>query len=104
MSLTEKQSFHLSLINEAREQQKTLRQVAQENRIKPGSLYAAAQALKRKGYLRAATETGSSFARLAVEPAVESCIELKTQLPNGQLIWMSVPRGELRDVLKALSA
>lgn len=104
MSLTEKQSFYLSLINEAREQQKTLRQVAHENQIKPDSLYAAAQSLKRKGYLPTTTETGNSFARLTVEATVESCIELKTQLPNGQLIWMSVPSGELRDVLKALSA
>lgn len=104
MALTEKQSFYLSLIQEAREQEKSLQQVARENNIKPGNLYAASQALKRKGYLATDARTQSGFARVAVEPDVDACVELKTQLPNGQLIWMSVPGNQLRNVLKALSA
>lgn len=70
--------------------------------MKPANLYAAAQCLRRKGYLTA--NPPSTFARIDVESSAGDAIELKTQLPNGQLIWMSVPGGQLGHVLKVLSA
>ena len=41
MSLTEKQAFYLTLIEKAKCNQQSLRQVAEENGVVPARLYAA---------------------------------------------------------------
>lgn len=106
MSLTEKQSFYLSLIQQAEAESKSLQKIAQEHRIKPASLYAGLQNLRQKGVLPQVARSATGFARVSVEsPAtLNHNIELKTQLPNGQLIWMSVPANRLRQVMQVLSA
>lgn len=50
MSLTEKQSFYLSLIEQARTGSKSLKQVATENGVSPAILYNAALLRPESGH------------------------------------------------------
>lgn len=105
MSLTQKQSFYLSLIQQAEAESKSLQAIALEYHIKPANLYAGLQSLRQKGILPSGSPAAAGFARVEIEaPASGQHIELKTQLPNGQLIWMSVPANRLRQVMQVLSA
>jgi hypothetical protein len=66
------------------------------------------QYLRGKGYLaETAAGTGSrgGFSQVRLEESLgQHAIELKTQLANGQWVWMSVAAEQLPVVLEALSA
>ena len=102
--LTDKQNQYLSLLQQAKVESISIVQIAKQNNIDPSLLYAARKQLRAKGLL--ASEPASKFHSLSIPSAASSAqhIELKTQLPNGQPIWLSVPAGQLVLTLKALSA
>ena len=104
MTLTTKQSLYLSLIQQAEQRGVSLRVIAEENNIKPANIYAAAKDLRRKGALevKASSVSSSDFVRMPVSEQMER-IELKTQLANGQMVWLGVPSAQLHCVLKTLS-
>jgi transposase-like protein len=103
MSLTEKQSFYLYLIEQARTQGKPLKQVAVENGVSPATLYNAAHTLRRKGYAED-THDQSAFVRVPVDTAADDCIELDTQLANGRPVHIRLPASQLSAVLGVLSS
>jgi len=103
MTLTKKQSFYLSLIQSAEQNKQSIRQVAEQNNVDAGRLYAAAKTLRQKGAL-SVPEKHSNFAKLPLPPVTpDSRIELKTLLPNGQALWLNVVEAQLPAVLRALS-
>ncbi len=103
MTLTKKQSFYLSLIQSAEQNQQSIRQVAEQNNVVPQRLYAAVKTLRQKGAL-SAPEKRSNFAKLSLPTVMpDSRIELNTLLPNGQALWLNVAESQLPVVLRALS-
>ena len=104
MKLTEKQSFYLSLIQSAEQNNQSIRQVAQQNNVSALCLYAAVKTLRQKGALPPATKR-QDFVKLTL-PAInhDSRLELKTLLPNGQALWLSIAESQLPSVLRALGA
>tara|TARA_B100001939_G_scaffold347133_1_gene367820 strand:- start:3180 stop:3491 length:312 start_codon:yes stop_codon:yes gene_type:complete len=103
MSLTDKQSFYLSLIEQARADGKPLKQVATEHGVSPATLYNAAHTLRRKGYGEG-NRSQSGFVRVPVGNEADDCIELDTQLANGLPVRMRVPAAQLSAVLGVLSS
>lgn len=104
MNLTKKQSFYLSLIQSAEQNKQSIREVAQQNNVSAQSLYAAVNTLREKGALPA-TKNGADFVKLSLPPPPQDMrIELKTQLPNGQALWLNIAETQLSTVLRALSA
>lgn len=106
MNLTKKQSGYLALIHLAKEQQKSISQIAEEHGIRPGTLYGAMNRLRAAGQLPGKTPSSGGFVKVAApgaKPADTGHIELKTQLINGQPIWMSIPPTQIAVVLKSLS-
>ena len=101
--LTTKQQRYLELLQQAESEQRSICQVAKENQLDPSLLYSARATLRRKGYLAAQPST-SKFTTVPVPAASNERIELKTQLGNGQPVWLSVPADQLATVLAALSA
>lgn len=113
--LTHKQSYFLERLQEAEQSGLTIVQLAEQENVSTALLYNYRHVLRRKGYLEPARRKSSSSgkARSGFEPvAVPSSpqtdpaafIELKTQLANGQPVWMSVPAHQLSLALAALSA
>jgi len=102
--LTTKQQHYLSLLQQAEAESISIVQIAKQNNIDPSLLYAARKQLRAKGVI--ASEPVSKFHSVAMPSAASPAthIELKTQLPNGQPIWLSVPAGQLVLTLKALSS
>jgi len=90
---------------ESAEQNKlSIREVAQQNNVGAQCLYAAVKTLRQKGAL-STTKTSQDFVKLSVPPLThDSRIELKTQLPNGQALWLNIAETQLPMVLRALSA
>jgi len=104
MKLTKKQSFYLSLIQSAEQNNQSIRQVAEQNNIQAPRLYAAVKTLRQKGALPA-PDKRQNFVKLSLPPAMpDSRIELKTLLPNGQALWLNIGEGQLPSVLRALGA
>lgn len=104
MQLTEKQSFYLSLIQSAEQNKLSIREVAEQNNVNAVNLYAAVKTLRQKGAL-SATKEQRNFVKLSAPPLVhDSRIELKTQLHNGQALWLGIAESQLSAVLRALSA
>ncbi len=104
MKLTEKQSFYLSLIQIAEQNKLSIREVAEQNNVSALCLYAAVKTLREKGVLPAA-KNSADFVKLSLPPLPHDLrIELKTQLPNGQALWLNIAQTQLPMVLRALSA
>lgn len=102
-TLTPKQQKYLTLLQHAESEQLSVLQVAKQNDIDPSLLYAARKTLRQKGALSQATSP-DKFQSVPISTTASSNIELKTQLANGQPIWLSVPAHQLSTTLKALSA
>lgn len=113
--LTQKQAYYLKRFQEAQDNGLSLRQLAEQEKVKVSVLYNYRYTLRRKGVLdslkpthRQRNEAISSFTAVPVSPSghpnAETAIELKTQLSNGQPVWMTVPASQLGSVLAALSA
>lgn len=100
--LTPKQQKYLSLLQLAETEQLSIPHVAKENNIDPSLLYAARKSLRQKGILPQVASTGK-FKSIPISQAPLANIELKTQLANGQPIWLSVPASQLSVTLKALT-
>jgi transposase-like protein len=96
-TLTTKQQHYLELLLLAESEQRSICQVAKDNQLDPSLLYSARTTLRRKGYLAVQSST------VPVTGARDERIELKTQLANGQPVWLSVPPDHLSTVLASLS-
>ena len=104
MSLTQKQSFYLSLIQSAEQNKQSIREVAEQNNVSALSLYAAVKTLRLKGVLPS-TKEPQDFVKLSLPPLThDSRIELKTLMPNGQALWLNIAQVQLPVVLRALGA
>ena len=104
MQLTQKQSFYLSLIQSAEQNNQSIRQVAEQNNVEAQRLYAAVKTLRQKGALPSAKQK-PDFVKLSLPPLThDSRIELKTLLPNGQALWLNIAQAQLPTVLRALGA
>lgn len=103
-ALTPKQQKYLSLLQLAETEQVSVLQVAKQNDLDPSLLYAARKTLRQKGFLPQVTLSSDKFHSVPISPSIDSHIELKTQLANGQSVWLSVPVHQLTATLKALSA
>ena len=104
MSLTQKQSFYLSLIQSAEQNKQSIREVAEQNNVSALRLYAAVKTLRLKGVLPS-TKEPQDFVKLSLPPLThDSRIELKTLLPNGQALWLNIAQAQLPVVLRALGA
>ena len=100
-ALTPKQQHYLTLLNQAASDQISVVQLAKQQGIDPSLLYAARKTLRQKGAL---VQPASKFQSITLPQPSDHTIELKTQLPNGQPIWLSIPPSQLPATLKALSA
>lgn len=100
--LTAKQQRHLELLKLVESEGLSVCQVAKENQLDPSTLYNARATLRRKGYL-AKQPSASKFSAVPVPTANNERIEVKTQLGNGQPVWLSVPPDQLTAVLASLS-
>ena len=106
MNLSKKLSYYLSLAKEAKAQQLPVRQVAENHGIRPGTLYGAMNRLRAMGALSDEPVPASGFAKVDVPTArstQDDTIELKTQLTNGQPVWMAVPVQHIQQVLQSLA-
>lgn len=112
-TLTPKQAYFLKRLQEAEQSGQTVARLAQQEQVSAASLYNYRHKLRRKGHLPPAASrtaahpsgTESAFEPIAlssVTPAVAP-IELKTQLANGQPVWMTLPASQLSAALAALS-
>ena len=102
-TLTPKQQKYLALLQLAEAEGLSITHVAKEHNIDPSLLYATRKTLRQKGILPQVASTGK-FKAIPISQAPQANIELKTQLANGQPIWLSVPPSQLGSTLKALSA
>ena len=101
--LTLKQQQYLSLLQQADAESISIVHIAKQNNIDPSLLYAARKQLRAKGVI--SSEQASKFQPVSMSPLASSAqhVELKTQLPNGQPVWLSVPLSQLAHTLKALA-
>ena len=114
-TLTPKQAYFLKRLQEAEQSGQTVARLAQQEQVSAASLYNYRHVLRRKGHLppaasRAAARSSRSesafepIALSSVTPESVAPIELKTQLANGQPVWISLPASQLSAALAALSA
>ena len=114
-SLTNKQSYFLKYLQEAETNGQSIKDLAEQLNIRIDSLYNYRYILRKKGWLAPVAnhvrQTGSDASSFVAVSARESTmsmandnLELKTQLVNGQPLWISVPASQLPTVLKALSS
>ena len=116
-TLTNKQSYFLKRLQEAEQAGLTITQLAAQESVSAALLYNYRHVLRQKGHLAPAQSarsgrTGSNPASPGFETVTLSSlsasspelIELKTQLANGQPVWMSVPASQLTVALAALSS
>ena len=104
MPLTQKQSYYLSIIENARTQGKSIRAAALDHDLNPVNLYAAVNQLRKIGALdKSTSKAKSGFVALNIEPVRGDKIELKTHLPNGQPLWLSCEAHQLPTLLRALT-
>lgn len=113
-TLTTKQSFFLKHLQDAEAKEQSIRDLAEQLNIRTEALYNYRYILRRKGWLDPVVakhqnkNSNSSFVAVSPrEPAItmkDDNLELKTQLANGQPIWISVPACQLPTVLAALSS
>jgi len=102
--LTTTQQNYLSIIQQATTDGISFREAARLHNIDPSLLYAARKSLCAKGVLPdQAPRTPTGFATMSLPGSDEQHIELRTQLPNGQPIWLSIPPTLLAATLKALA-
>jgi transposase-like protein len=101
--LTAKQQNYFSIIQQATTEGISVREAARLHNIDPSLLYAARKALRAKGVLHDQAGTSTGFATVPLPGSAEQHIELRTQLPNGQPIWLSIPPTLLSATLKALA-
>jgi len=107
MNLSPKQAEYLALVQTAETQNKSICQIAKEHNLRPGTLYGAMNRLRATGQLPDKLKKTTGFAKVpltATKPVQDDHIELKTQLPNGQPIWMAIPAAQIALVIKSLSA
>lgn len=113
--LTQKQAYYLKRFQEAQDRGLSLRQIAEQEQVKLSLLCNYRYVLRRKGVLgpagparRRLKPNTPSFTAVplssSADPKTKATIELKTQLANGQPVWMNIPAGQLGAVLAALSA
>lgn len=100
--LTTKQQRYLELLQSAESDGRSICQVAKDNQLDPSILYNARATLRRKGYLEVPS-SASKFTTVPLATGSNERIELKTQLSNGQPVWLSVPPDQLAAVLASLS-
>nr|BDD47166.1 hypothetical protein 28 [Saccharospirillaceae bacterium] len=118
-TLTPKQSYFLKRLRDAETAGLTIVQLAEQENVSAALLYNYRHVLRQKGHLAPAqpVRSGSSershsgFAAVPVSESARSVtsgstslIELKTQLANGQPVWMSLPADQLPAALAALSS
>lgn len=117
-TLTPKQSYFLKRLQEAEAAGLTIVQLAEKEKVSAALLYNYRHVMRQKGHLASAkpVRSGSDFSgrsqsAFAAVPVSEpsgstssSVIELKTQLANGQPVWMSLSADQLPTALAALSS
>lgn len=99
--LTARQQHYLDILTEGREAGQSIQATAQAHGIPAARLYNARQILKQKGVL-GSTRRRAGFAAVPVGDACDQRVELRTQLANGQPVWLSVPASQLRTTLEVL--
>lgn len=113
--LTPKQAYYLKQLQDAEANGQSIKALAEQLSIRIDALYNYRYTLRKKGWLapvehssRREKNTNSSFVAVpsatSTGPFPDAGIELKTQLANGQPVWMTVPASQLRAVLAALSS
>lgn len=108
--LTAKQAYYLKQLQDAETRGQSIKELAEELSIRIDALYNYRYTLRKKGWLSPVDKksTDSSFVAVptatSTSPLPDAGIELKTQLANGQPVWMTVPASQLRAVLAALSS
>ncbi|MFY0666226.1 MAG: hypothetical protein JXQ97_16510 [Natronospirillum sp.] len=117
-TLTTKQAYFLKRIQEAEAAGQSITALAEQEQVTPALLYNYRYLLRAKGALnptrssRQNTTAASnvkkdtSFVPIAAPQTVASPdrMELKTQLPNGQPVWLSLSTHQLAMALAALSS
>jgi len=103
--LTDRQRYYLGIIRAAEAAGDSLASAARAADVPVQSLYTLRYQLRRQERQPEAAERGG-FQQLAVvaDQQPTSLIELRTELRNGQPLWLNVPAGELATVLQALNA
>jgi len=101
--LTARQKHYLDILKDARESGQSIQAAAQAHGIPAARLYSARQVLKQKGVLEQSRRR-AGFAAVPVGSACDQHVELRTQLANGQPLWLRVPASQLRSALEALGA
>ncbi len=113
--LTPKQAYYLKQLQDTEANGLSMKALAEQLDIRIDALYNYRYTLRKKGWLtpvkhstRREKSTDSSFVAVptatSTSPIPDAGIELKTQLVNGQPVWMTVPASQLRAVLAALSS
>lgn len=114
-TLTPKQAYYLKQLQDAEANGQSIKALAEQLSIRIEALYNYRYTLRKKGWLAPVKHsahreksTDSSFVAVptatSMSPLPDAGIELKTQLANGQPVWMTVPASQLRAVLAALSS
>lgn len=113
--LTPKQAYYLKQLQDAEAIGQSMKALAEKLSIRIDALYNYRYTLRKKGWLapvehppRREKSSDSSFVAVptaaSTSPIPDTGIELKTQLANGQPVWMTVPASQLHTVLAALSS
>lgn len=113
-TLTSKQTFFLKHLQDAEAKGQSIKDLAGQLNIRIEALYNYRYILRKKGRLapvvtkHQSTKPASSFVAVSPgEPEItvkDDNLELKTQLANGQPVWISVSASQLPIVLAALSS
>lgn len=98
--LTPKQAYYLKQLQDAEANGQSMKALAEQLSTRIEALYNYRYTLRKKGWLtpvkysaRREKSTDSSFVAVptatSTSPIPDAGIELKTQLANGQLVWMN---------------
>jgi len=115
LDLTKQQAHFLKLLQGAESAGLTVAKLAEQEGIPKSRLYNYRSILRRKGHLPPARSgsdkkiwRGSSFIQASAlksgDTNLSDTLELKTQLANGQPVWISLTVSQLPAILTALSA
>ncbi|WP_127556724.1 hypothetical protein [Saccharospirillum alexandrii] len=113
--LTPKQAYYLKQLQDTEANGQSMKALAKQLSIRIDAIYNYRYTLRKKGWLvpveHASCRVKSADSSIVAVPSTTSTssipdagIELKTQLANGQPVWMTVPASRLRAVLAALSS
>jgi hypothetical protein len=109
-TLTPKQAYYLKQLQDAEANGQSIKALAEQLSIRIEALYNYRYTLRKKGWLAPVGKKSTDSSFVAVPTATSASaipdagIELKTQLANGQPVWMTVPASQLGAVLAALSS